>query len=58
MEALKVLDQPLLLQKFKLAGRRAVEGYTWENASQTLLEYYQRAIDLHDQADQRYQAII
>lgn len=58
MAALTYLDQPLLMQKLKLAGRNEVEKYTWSRASQTMLSFYQTAIENHAHRTRVIESII
>lgn len=44
MEALKILDNPLKLKEMSLKARREAEKYSWENATQALLNYYEETI--------------
>lgn len=58
IEALKVLDNPFLLQKASRLGRKEVEKYTWANATQKMLDFYQLAIDNHQNHYSIFQHII
>ena len=58
IKALSHIDNPLLMQNMKLSARRDVENYTWANASRTLLDFYHKAIEKHQETSQSYQRII
>lgn len=48
MKTLEVLDNPLKLQEMKRNTRKAVTKYSWENATQELLSYYEETIYRHN----------
>ncbi|UUX33835.1 glycosyltransferase family 4 protein [Fundicoccus culcitae] len=53
MTALKQLDNPLLLEKVRIAALKQAESHSWNNATRSLLDYY----DLTLEAYQRNQSI-
>lgn len=44
MEALKQLEQPLLMKQISLKARHEAEKYSWQAATRTLLDYYEETI--------------
>lgn len=58
LQALNILDQPLKLKEMGLKSRREAEHYSWENATRKLLEFYDKAIQVHAQKTDRAQALV
>lgn len=58
IKSMDYLDNALLMQKIKLTARNQVEKYTWANATQVMLDYYQNAIDIHERRYNKVQKSI
>ena len=54
IEAIRNIDNPLLMQKIKWQAMQEVQKYTWENATLKLLDFYQLAIARHDLSQKIY----
>lgn len=48
MAALKNLDNPLLMEKIRLAARREAEKNSWNRATRELLDYYDQTIEVFE----------
>ncbi|XJS10100.1 glycosyltransferase family 4 protein [Aerococcaceae bacterium WGS1372] len=47
LEALKVIDNPLMMQSIALQARSEAMNYTWNNATMSLLDFYSETIEIH-----------
>lgn len=55
LEAVKILDNPLLLKHMQLQAPKSVAKYSWENATCELLSYYEDTIEIHQKKHKKLQ---
>lgn len=55
MEALKQLDQPLLMKQVSLRARHEAQKYSWPAATRSLIDFYEETIASH-QSEQSFQS--
>lgn len=58
MAALSHLDNCLKMREMKVKARLEAEKYSWENATRTLLNFYETAIEIHQTKEDKKQRLI
>lgn len=48
LDAIRLVDNPLLMQSISLKARSEALNYTWDNATMNLLGFYHETIDIHN----------